>query len=266
MSRQGRLRLRRRRTGGIVASVHPERFVASAQPTRAEHHVVDVVRTGPTLGNDAGTLFVDLHLPVLVQQRGDHRRPDVVGRVEAALVHRLGVHPGVVDQQQETTGATADSSARSAAASGVRNSAGYCAETRSNDPGGSEASASPACTQWTVTPASRACPAARSSATPETSRAVTVQPRAREPDGVRALTTADVEHPSRGQVGHFDHERTVRPATPQPLATLGVARVPLRPDRRVTDIAVNSGLLAECGRTHREVIGHGTIVAQQSSA
>ena len=84
----------------------------------------------------------------------------------------------------------------------------------------------------------------------------------REPDGVRALTTADIQHPSRGQVGHLDHQRAVGPATPEPLAPR-IARVPLRPDRRVTDIAVNSGLLAECGRTHREVIGHGTIVAQQ---
>lgn len=56
------------------------------------------------VGRHAWPLLVHLDLPVVVQQIGDHRRPDVVGRVEAALVCLLGVHPRVVYEQQYAAG------------------------------------------------------------------------------------------------------------------------------------------------------------------
>jgi len=58
---------------------------ASALSARSEHQVVDVMGSRPALGHGTGTLFVDLDLPVLIQERGDHRRPDIVSRVETAV-------------------------------------------------------------------------------------------------------------------------------------------------------------------------------------
>ena len=184
-------------------------IAASAQPARAEHHVVHVVRTGPTLGDDAGTLFVDLHLPVVVQKRGDHRGPDVVGRVEAASCTGWVSIPAWWTSSSTPPGATAASRARSAAASGVRSSAGYCAETRSKDPGGSGASASPACTQRTDAGVP-GVPGRSLQRDPGDLERGHVPAAAREPDGVRALAAADVEHPPGG-----------RPATSTTSAPLG---------------------------------------------
>lgn len=59
---------------------------------------------GSAVGRDAWPLLVQFHLPIVVEQRGDHRGPDIVGRVEAALVHLLAVHPGVVHDQQHAAG------------------------------------------------------------------------------------------------------------------------------------------------------------------
>src|SRR3954454_3031997 len=108
-------------------------------------------------------------------------------------------------------GATAASNARGASCVGVRRSAGYCAETRSNPPGEREASRRPAWIQRTWTPACRACRAARSKATSDTSSAVTSQPRS-------ASHTASAPSPqptSRARPGG-------RPATCVTSAPLGL--------------------------------------------
>ena len=62
---------------------------------QAQHHVLRVVRAGTATGRDARPLLVHLDRPVVVEQRGDRRGPDVVVRVEAALARLLLVHPGV---------------------------------------------------------------------------------------------------------------------------------------------------------------------------
>lgn len=125
-----------------------------------------------------GTPLVDLDRPVVVEHSGDHRGPDVVGRVELAVpCCSWEVSTTACTSRRTPPGATAASSARSAAASEVRSSAGYIALTRSKYAGGSAASASPALTQRTDAPSFRACPAATSSATVETSSPVTSQPR-----------------------------------------------------------------------------------------
>ena len=61
-----------------------------APPARTQHEIVGVVRAGAAVGCDAGPLLVHLHLPVVVEQGGDHRGPDVVGRVESAVVRLAG--------------------------------------------------------------------------------------------------------------------------------------------------------------------------------
>src|SRR4029079_13894978 len=71
----------------------------SAQSAGAQHQIVDMVSAGASVGTDPRPLLVDFDLPTIVQQRGDHRRPDIVGRVEAeiSLVRLVGVHPGMVN-------------------------------------------------------------------------------------------------------------------------------------------------------------------------
>src|SRR6476661_4801029 len=54
-----------------------------AQTAGAQHQIVDMVRTGTTVGDNPGPLLVDFDFPVVVEQRGHHRRPHIVGRVEA---------------------------------------------------------------------------------------------------------------------------------------------------------------------------------------
>ena len=73
---------------------------ASAESASAQNHVIDVVRAGPASGGDTRALDVQLHRPVVVEQRGDHRWPDVVRWVETAVVHGLAVHSRVMHEQQ----------------------------------------------------------------------------------------------------------------------------------------------------------------------
>ena len=114
-----------------------------------------------------------------------------------------------------------------------------------------------------ATPASRACPAARSSATPETSSAVTSQPPLGEPDGVRALAAADVEHPPRREPGDLGDQRTVGLAAPQ-LLPVRVAGVPFRLHRRISDISVGSRVIVGCGWSCCDVVGHRPTVAYRA--
>ncbi len=58
-----------------------------------------------------------------------------------------------------------------------------------------------------------------------------------EPDGVRALAAADVEHPPGREPGDLGHQRTVGLAAPQ-LRLVGVPPVPLRLHRRFSDVSV----------------------------
>jgi hypothetical protein len=83
---------------------------------------------------------------------------------------------------------------------------------------------------------------------------------AREPDGVRALTTADVEHPPGCEPGDLGHERTVGLAAPQ-LLSVGVPVVPLRPHCGISDVSVGRQGGVGRGRSCCDVVGHGPTVA-----
>ena len=75
-----------------------------SQRSRRARSTRSAVRAPAPLSGDAWPLLVQLDVPVVVEQRGDHRRPDVLGGVEAAVVRLPGVHAGMVHEQQHTAG------------------------------------------------------------------------------------------------------------------------------------------------------------------
>lgn len=202
-----------------------------------QHQVVRVIRTR-TRPHVARPPLVDLDAPAVTEQLGHVRRTHVLGRVEPVGPGLLGIDIGVMNHEQGVPRVRRRRGARSASWPGVRRSAGYCAETSSNTPVGSCASSRPACTHRTCASACRACRAARSSATWDTSRAVTSQPPG-QPGRVRAFATTDVERPPRLESGHLCDQRTIGlaglHADPAPPHGGGVGTAEHRvalPDRR----------------------------------
>ena len=83
---------------------------------------------------------------------------------------------------------------------------------------------------------------------------------AREPDGVRALAAADVEHPTGREPGDLGHQRAVGPAAPQ-LLLFGVPAVPFRLHRGVSDVSVGRRGTRRTRSDALRCLGHRLIVA-----
>jgi len=58
-----------------------------------------------------------------------------------------------------------------------------------------------------------------------------------EPDGVRTLAAADIEHPPRLVPRDFGHEHTIGLTAPE-LIPVGIPPVPLRLHRGVADVSI----------------------------
>jgi len=209
----------------------------------------------PAVRCDARPLLLQLHLPIVVEQRGDHRGPDVVrpGRSRWSCTCLVPI-PAWCTSSSTPPGATAASSARSAAASGVRSRAGVLrgdqGRTTRREHRLRQSGVHPA----NGDTASRACPAARSSATPETSSAVTSQPplasqtaSAPSPQPTSS-TRPGLSRRPRPRAHHWAGRSTAaagrRTAGPTPPAPRGLRRI----RRQAKGVGHR--------RSRRDVIGH----------
>ena len=142
----------------------------------------------------------------------------------------------------------------------MRSRAGYCAETRSKDPGGSACLGQPG-----VHPADRYAGVA----------GVPCRPRKRhardldggdlpagtcEPHGVGTFAGPDVEHPPRREPGDPGLECTVGLAAPQPLL-IGVPLVPPGLNAGIAEVSVGGQRSTGPERGRRVVVSHLPIVA-----
>ncbi len=178
-------------------------------------------------------------------------------------MRRLGVHPGVVDEQQHAAGRNRGEQRMLGRGVGGAQQSGILRGDEVERP-----QRVPRLRQLGMHPANGHAGVARVPDGPPQRHARDLErgdipAAAREPDGVRALATADVEHPSGREPGDLGNQRTVGLTAPQQLS-LGVPPVPFRRHRGVSDVSVGRREGEGRGRSRRDVVGHRAIVAYRT--
>ena len=223
-----------------------------------------MVRPGAPVRNDPRTHLVHFQLPIVVQQRGHHGGPDVVGRVETevTVVRPVGVHPRVVHEQQHATGCDGgEQRALGRRVWGAQQGRvlrrdqveGRRRERRLHQSGVHPCNGDPGI------PSVPGRPLQRHPRNLERGHLPAVPG---EPDGVRTLPATDVEHSPRREAGHLDHQCAVGLAAPQ-LLPVQVAVIPFRLHRRISDVLVGGGEGVGVGRSCCVVCGHGPNLAHR---